>query len=127
MTKSFAVVLSLLLVLMVPMPAMAHDEDRVDHFEGEPARTLQEALANFREANARLGEIVSQDNPDTEAVFEVHQLTYTLENALEKIRDEMEDLAEVLEEVHLASERNDGETVRVRGRDYLDTANRIVP
>jgi phage terminase small subunit len=103
------------------------DDDRPDHFEGEPSRTLEEALQNFSEANARLAEIVGQDSPDTQAVFEVHQLTYTLENAVDKIRDEMEDLAEVLEEVHKASERNDGETVTARGRVYLEKARKIAP
>ncbi|MEE4639037.1 MAG: DUF6746 family protein [Wenzhouxiangella sp.] len=120
-------VLILLLVTFGSLALASDDDDRPDHFEGEPSRTLEEALQNFSEANARLAEIVGQDNPDTQAVFEVHQLTYTLENALEKIRDEMEDLAEVLEEVHLASERNDGETVTARGRVYVETAGKILP
>lgn len=119
-------ILFVLLVAMLPL-ALASDDDRVDHFEGEPSRTLEEALQNFSRANARLAEIIAQENPDAQAVFEVHQLTYTLENALEKIRDEMEELAEVLEEVHLASERNDGQTVSVRGKDYLETARKIAP
>lgn len=118
--------LLLLLATLIPLAlASDDDDDRADHFEGEPSRTLEEALENFSEANARLAEIISQDSPDTQAVFEVHQLTYTLENALEKIRDEMEELAEVLEEVHLASERNDGETVKERGEVYLETARKI--
>lgn len=119
--------LFVLLITMVPLALASDDDDRPDHFKGEPSRTLEEALHNFSEANARLAEIVEQDNPDTQAVFEVHKLTYTLENALEKIRDEMEELAEVLEEVHLASERNDGETVTARGKVYLETARKISP
>lgn len=107
--------------------SLASDEDRVEHFEGEPSRTLTEAVGNFRAANAQLEQIIAQEDPDTQAVFEVHQLTYTLENALEKMRDEMENLAEVLEEVHIASERNDGTTVKQRGQDYLETARQIVP
>jgi hypothetical protein len=107
--------------------ALGSDDDRVEHFQGKPARTVTEALDNFREANLRLSDIVAMDNPDTQAVYEVHQLTYTLENALEKIRDELEDLAEVLEEVHLASERNDGETVKEQGAEYLKNARQVFP
>ncbi len=124
----FATVLVAGLLMSITSQAMASDDDdRVEHFEGKPARTVTEALENFREANARLAEIVAMDKPDTQVVYEVHRLTYTLENALEKIRDELEDLADVLEEVHLASERNDGETVRNRGAAYIEGAQRILP
>jgi len=119
---------TMVVALMFSMsPVLASDDDRADHFEGEPSRTLPEAIENFREANARLEQLLAQENPDTQVVFEIHQLTYTLENALDKIEDEVEDLADVLEEVHLASERNDGATVQERGREYLETAHIIVP
>ncbi|MCA1789396.1 MAG: hypothetical protein LC667_05935 [Thioalkalivibrio sp.] len=125
MPKFSRVALFLLLATVFPL-ALASD-DRADHFEGEPSRTLEEALENFSQANAELAEIFDQGELDAQTVFNVHQLTYTLENALEKLREEMEDLAEVLEEVHLASERNDGETVKNRGEVYLETARKIVP
>jgi phage terminase small subunit len=127
MPACLRLVFFLLLISLCSLTLASDDDDRPDHFEGEPSRTLEEALQNFSEANARLAEIVGQDSPDTQAVFEVHQLTYTLENAVDKIRDEMEDLAEVLEEVHKASERNDGETVTARGRVYLEKARKIAP
>lgn len=115
------------LVLMLGLLPLAMASERPDHFEGEPARTLEEALDNFSTYNARLAEIIAADRLDARAVAEVHQLTYTLENALEKIREELAELAEVLEEVHVASEHNDGETVQARGRVYLDTARAIWP
>lgn len=117
------VALFMLLVIVFPL-AFASD-DRADHFEGQPSRTLDEALENFNQANAELAEILAQEELDSHAVFEVHQLTYTLENALEKMREEMEDLAQVLEEVHVASERNDAETVKNRGDVYLETARKV--
>lgn len=128
MKSMFAPAMMAGLFVMFSGTALASDDgDRIEHFEGKPARTVTEALENFREANHRLAEIVAMDDPDTRAVYEVHQLTYTLENALEKIRDELEDLADVLEEVHLASERNDGETVKLRGSVYIDSAQQILP
>ena len=48
------------------------------------------------------------------------------QDALEKLREEMEDLAEVLEEVHLASENADPETVKSKGRDYLETSRQVI-
>ncbi|MEE4295221.1 MAG: DUF6746 family protein [Wenzhouxiangella sp.] len=125
--RFFPAVMAGCLMICAGMAYASDDDDRVDHFKGKPAETVAEALENFREANDRLAEIIAMDNPDTQAVFEVHQLTYTLENALEKIRDELEDVADVLEEVHVASERNDGETVKKRGVVYLETAQQILP
>ena len=127
MNPRIALVLMAGLLMILSGGAFGSDDDRVDHFQGKPATTVTEALENFRQANMRLAEIVAMDNPDTQAVYEVHQLTYTLENALEKIRDELEDLAEVLEEVHLASERNDGETVKEQGAEYLKNARQVFP
>jgi len=76
-------------------------DDRPSHYEGEPAATLEQAVANFSEYNARLETILGRGELDSGDLHEVHRLTYTLENALEKLREEMEDLAEVLEEVHI--------------------------
>jgi len=112
---------------LLGLATAAMASERVDHFEGEPARTLEEALANFSAANARLADLIAAERLDTQAVFEVHQLTYTIENALEKIREELADLAEVLEEVHVASEHNDGEAVKARGQAYLETARKVLP
>ena len=124
--KFFPALMAGCLMIFAGMALASDDDDRVDHFKGKSAETVAEALENFREANHRLADIIAMDNPDTQAVFEVHQLTYTLENALEKIRDELEDVADVLEEVHLASERNDGETVKKRGAVYLESAQQIL-
>lgn len=101
-------------------------DDRPSHYEGEPAATLEQAVANFSEYNARLETILDRGELDSGDLHEVHRLTYTLENALEKLREEMEDLAEVLEEVHIASENADPETVQSRGRSYLETSRQII-
>ncbi|MAT50675.1 MAG: hypothetical protein CMK32_05775 [Porticoccaceae bacterium] len=111
-------------VLCVSVPVFA--DDRPGHYEGEPAETLEQAVANFSEYNRRLEAILGQGELSSRDLHEVHQLTYTLENALEKLREEMEDLAEVLEEVHLASENADPETVKSKGRDYLETSRQVI-
>lgn len=97
------------------LPAMAH---RVDHFQGEPAETLSDALSNFSEYNRLLEERLSGELTDEDLVA-IHQLTYTLENALEKIDEELSDLAEVLEEVHVASESFDREALAESAEEYL--------
>ncbi|XKH59181.1 hypothetical protein LG290_10805 [Halomonas sediminis] len=53
-------------------------------------------------------------------------LTYTLENALQKIAEEGESMAVSLEEVHLGSEMLDQERVVTNGADYLEAARTLV-
>jgi len=49
----------------------------------------------------------------------IHELSYTLENALLRIQEEVKLMAENLEKVHLASGRMDPETITARGTAYL--------
>jgi len=64
-------------------------------------------------------ENVEKDTLIPEDLHRVHELTYTLEDALEKLGNEQARLAELLEEVHVASEHADGDTVKASGRAYL--------
>lgn len=114
---------SLLLAFGLSGPAFA--DERPDHFEGEKAATLEEALSHLSSYNAQLEAILAKDELGPEDTAKVHELTYTLENALARIKDEVEDLEEVLEEVHVASERYQVDIVRSRGRAYLDGAAKL--
>lgn len=78
--------------------AVASD-DRVDHFQGQSADTIEQALMNLEQYNARLSEILNAGEMDAETSYEIHQLTYTLENALERLETELEVLQEHLEAV----------------------------
>lgn len=99
--------------------AVQADDDRPEHFEGERSETLEQALDNLREYNARLSAIVERDELTAAEMAEIHELSYTLENALERIDDEVDELAEVLEEVHIASEEMNRDTVRKQAPAYL--------
>ncbi|SOB77275.1 hypothetical protein SAMN04488490_3072 [Marinobacter sp. LV10R510-11A] len=108
--------------LLIATAVFAGDSD---HFKGEPAKTLEQAVANFSEYNNKLEHVLTGDLTP-EAMNEVHQLTYTLENALQKLDDEIDKLEETLEKVHKASERADTNTVRSAGEQYLTTSRNIV-
>ncbi|MDZ7840687.1 MAG: DUF6746 family protein [Gammaproteobacteria bacterium] len=113
------------LVLLIAAGTLQADE-RVDHFEGLPAETLTEAVANFSEYNDRLEAVLNRGDLSPADLAEVHELTYTLENALQKINAEFTALADTLEKVHLASESSEPDTVAARGRAYLETARTVV-
>lgn len=105
--------------------ALAFADDDYEHCKGEPSKTLEQAVANLSEYNNRLEKVLAGELTP-EAMNEVHQLTYTLENALGKMDDELEDIAERLELVHKASERADPDTVKKEGAVYLEKSRTIV-
>ncbi|MFN2362388.1 MAG: DUF6746 family protein [Marinobacter sp.] len=117
-------ILALLTCAALTLPVSSFAEE-VEHYEGKESATLKEAVANFSEYNKKLEEVLSGDL-DAEAMNEIHQLTYTLENALGKINEEFDGLAVTLEEIHLASERADKEDVASNGKSYLETSRTVV-
>lgn len=123
--KPFA--MTLLAALLVTGTAVADDNDRPDHFDGKPADTLKAAVSNFSEGNQRLAELLKADTLDDKQLAEIHQLSYTLENALAKIDDEVESMAESLEKVHVGSETGAPEQVTESGHTYLEAAQTLVP
>lgn len=112
-------------VLALGLSAAAH-ADRPDHFKGKPAETLSAAVANFSEYNQHLAAVLAKDSLEPADMVKVHELTYTLENALEKLRAELAELADTLEEVHVASEKLDAKAVKTQGQKYLGTAREII-
>lgn len=114
-------------VLTSLLIATASADSSPAHFKGEPADTLSQAVANFSEYNQRLADLLAQDELSMEDLGTIHELTYTLENALEKISEEVETMAVTLEEVHLGSETGDFERVSSNGAAYLDAAQTLVP
>ncbi|WP_233340202.1 DUF6746 family protein [Pseudidiomarina tainanensis] len=103
-----------------------HDEqERPDHYKGKPSENLTQALNNLREYNKLLNtELSGELTPQKMA--EIHQLTYTLERALERLDDEIDEMKDVLEEVHLGSERMELDRVKKNGAKYLEASNKIV-
>lgn len=121
MRKSLVSLLGCASLVMAPL---AFSEE-VDHFEGQSAKTLEQAVSNFKEYNQELEQILDGDLTP-EAMNNVHQLTYTLENALGKINEEFDALAETLETIHLASERADSDAVKTNGETYLSVSRKVV-
>ncbi|MBS3805342.1 MAG: hypothetical protein KGY54_12395 [Oleiphilaceae bacterium] len=97
-------------------------EDQPQHYEGEESETLEEALENFEASNERMEELLEGGDLGASEMNEIHKLTYTLENALAKIREETEIMAEELERVHLGSEAGDEEQIRSSGKTFLEKA-----
>ncbi len=99
-------------------------DDRLDHYQGKPADTLEQAVANFVEGNRELRQLLEGEVSNAD-LARVHELSYTLENALGKMNEEMKVLAVLLEQVHLASETAKAETVQGSGRAYFELVDTL--
>ncbi len=122
--KFLPVVLALTLL---PVSIAFADEKRPDHFEGEPSPTLDAALENLSVYNAKLQAILNKAELTATDMAEVHQLTYTIEVALERLDDEVDMMQEQVETVHVSSERMEFDQVQETGTNYLENIAKIAP
>lgn len=124
MLKKTSVLLALTAGLIFNGVLMASDSQ---HFKGEPSKTLEQAVKNFSVTNQKLATIMQKDKLEPIDMGEIHQLTYTLENALEKIQDELKKIEDLLEDVHQASEKGQYDKALKQGREYLSKSQKIIP
>lgn len=117
--------LSLATALTLSLSAFSVQAERPDHFEGKEAETLTVAYENLTTYNRKLQTLL-EGELTAESMAAIHQLTYTLENALQTIDSEVDGVAETLEAVHLASERNKTSVTKEKGEQYLRLSSEIV-
>ncbi|MBI1263268.1 MAG: hypothetical protein GC187_00870 [Alphaproteobacteria bacterium] len=119
--KMYVMVAVLAAALAAPA-ALASDDD--DHFEGLPAQTLDEALINLRTSLPVL-KTTLEGELDAVSMNAIHELTYTLESAMERVRLEVVALQTELEALHLASEQWEADAVRSHGAAFSHGASRL--
>ncbi len=97
------------------------------HFKGEKVETLAEAVKQFSAQNQKFAQMIQDGTIDLKEMGEIHMMTYTMENAMKKIKKEVDEMEELLEEVHEASEHGETEKVLKNGQHYLEKAQTLVP
>lgn len=115
-----------LLLCLALSPAISLADERPEHYSGEKAETLEEALENLRTYSDKLATIVQDESFDSEHLNSVHEITYTLENALQTVEEELQQLAETLESVHIASEQGETTTVAEDSRIFLEKTRMLL-
>ena len=119
--------LSLIAAALISLTSLStHADDRISHYRGEASPTLEIAVQNLHSANAQLATLLSGEL-SAEDLGEIHELTYTLENALERLTIELEDIADDLEETHVGSERMAYDKVKSAGARYLQAIRVLIP
>ncbi|MGX5915397.1 DUF6746 family protein [Aliidiomarina sp. Khilg15.8] len=101
-------------------------DQRIEHYEAQSSESLQQALTNLQTYNDELQGILQGGELSDDDMVAIHELTYTLETALERLRNDLGDAAVTLEEVHLGSESMDEERVRDQGKRYLELLDQVL-
>jgi len=91
----------------------------VDHFKGTPSPDLKTALCNLKTFDQKLKAATTGETLTPEQMAEVHELTYTLEVAVQRVQSELEIVAEELENAHKGSEVMDNAKVKSGAYQYL--------
>ncbi len=112
-------------LVTTPMVAMA--DDKYDHYKGKPSSTLDEALTNLKEYNSKLAAEFQAGKVKLEQLHRIHELTYTLENALKRVEKDVEDIQETLEKLHKASEYGRVDEANKTAVEYLEKVKKISP
>jgi hypothetical protein len=105
--------------------SFASDERNYDHFPGLKAPTMAIALCNISRYNDLLMQIIKKDEISVAEMTEVHELTYTLENAIGKLSEDLIQAKVDLEQVHLASETLQVAIIKRHADLYLATTDAL--
>ena len=97
------------------------------HFHGERVDSLSQAVKVFSEQNKKFAAMLEKGSISLKEMGDIHQMTYSMENALRKIKREVDEMEYLLEEVHEASEHGGNQKVLEDGRKYLEKAQTLVP
>ena len=107
----------------IALPTVA--SERPAHFQGTEITSAAQAKSILKQYNAKLAALLKTElNPTS--MTEIHQLTYTLENALAKLPAATDDIKAVLEEVHLGSESMDYQRVKTNAAAYLQQSQALL-
>lgn len=111
--------------LLLALPNVKADE-QYSHFPSLASENTSEALCNLAKFNEKLQAIVNKKTLTPEDMVKVHELTYTLENAVIRLQKDLETIAIDLERAHLASEHLKGEKVKQSGEKYLSATSLLL-
>ena len=94
-------------------------EEEIQHYTAEDVKTIAEAHVVLESKKQEIQEILEDKNLSVAALEEIHQISYTLEAATDRlIQDKahaenmLAELDEAVQAIHYASEKHEAESVR---------------
>ena len=98
-------------LVLTPFTVQASEDQKTDHYEGKEFGTAEDARAALIDTTQKMAAVINTDKLDISKMEEVHQISYTTEDALAVVakhndKHDFSALAEKLEAVHQASEHH---------------------
>ena len=104
------------------LTASAVSASEVRHYKGKDVNTVEEAIAVLQEYNPKLQALLESEELKPQDMGKIHEMTYSMENALKILEGSLKITQRNLEELHLSSERMETEKAKIYGKLYLDDA-----
>ena len=106
-----------------------HDDDRVMHYEIQKPKDTADASNILQERTSKIAAVIAKAKLDNNDLEKIHEHTYSLEAAVDKLRaegafkteDSIDNLDEAVQALHYASENHEEATSR-EWFDRLKTA-----
>ena len=96
-----------------------HDEARVEHYAGEEIATAEDAVKTLKDENSEIAGILKSEKLEGSQLEKIHEISYTLENAIDKLiadkaapQSQLDAVDEAVQAVHHASENHEEAKVR---------------
>lgn len=118
--------LTTLLISSIAFSGITMADENYNHFPSLDAPDLKTALCNLKNYNLKLTVITDKTELTAIDMVKVHELTYTLENALQKLQSDLTAMAADLEEVHQASEKLAPDTLKRHSEKYVAQSNLLL-
>jgi len=126
MKKTFTAIAVAACATFAPLTQAAEPaQNRVAHFQAKSADGVSEAVANLREANDKLANLLAGEVDDY-AMHDIHSLSYTIEESLTRIVAELRLLHDTAADMHFATEGLKRDAVIDYGEAYLSGVRKII-
>ncbi|WP_223670251.1 DUF6746 family protein [Kangiella shandongensis] len=92
----------------------------IRHYKGEDVNTVEEAISVLKKYNTELEKLLKAEELKAQDMAKIHQMTYSMENALEILEGSLNITQRNLEELHLSSETMKTDKAQIYGQLYLE-------
>ncbi|WP_104203287.1 DUF6746 family protein [Billgrantia saliphila] len=95
-------------------------KQELEQTQGQTVETLKDAVDALELRNDLLDVLMKKEELTEGDIAIIQQLTETIENALAKIDEELDNMSDQVQEVKAGAESGDAESIRENGRGYLE-------
>lgn len=106
--------------------SLAFSKSSEQHFASLSSPDIKTAKCNIKAYNEKLNALTTKSEISAIDMVKVHELTYTLEDALKRLVEDLSTAANELEKAHKASESLNDKTVRDASSVYSKLTNELL-